>query len=112
MKSYALNVYRGSNTLVPTVNSATGSPVSASYQSVPPYRFSGTLDETLDPTGYVEISLHPGPVETSWLPNGVDFCAFSFELSATDRKTTGYSTPGNRILWRELIGISYTPPAP
>jgi hypothetical protein len=110
MKSYALNVYRGSNTFVPTVNSATSSPVTASYQSVWPYRFGGTLDETLDPTGYVEISLEP--TASSWLPSGVDFCAFSFVLSALDRKTNGYGTPGNRTLWRELIGISYTPPTP
>lgn len=110
MKSYALNVYLGSNSFEQTKNLATNIPVEASYQSVPPYRFSGTLDETLDPSGYVEISLEP--TDGSWLPDGVHFCAFSFELSATDRKTTGYGTPGNRILWRELIGISYTPPTP
>lgn len=111
MKSYALKIYRGSNTFVATENSATGLPVAASYQSVLPYRFGGTLNETLDPSGYVEISLEPAGTGT-WLPNEVDFCAFSFELSAVDRKTTGNNTPGNRILWRELIGISYTPPTP
>ncbi|HEB56089.1 MAG TPA: hypothetical protein ENI98_07255 [Gammaproteobacteria bacterium] len=109
MTTYSLNVYRGANTSVPTKNSASGSPVSASYQSVSPYRFSGTLNETLDPSGYVEISLIPSL--GSWLPSTVDFCAFSFELSATERKTNGYGSPGNRILWRELIGISYTQPA-
>lgn len=109
MQSYALNVYRGSNTFVPTENSATGNPVTAEYQSVSPYRFRGTLDETLDPSGYVEISLEPK--WGSWLAKNVDFCAFSFELSATDRKTNGYGTPSSRILWRELIGISYTWPS-
>ncbi len=108
MKSYALNVYRGSNNHVPTENTATGNPVAAAYQPVPPYSFSGTLDETLDPSGYVEVSLEP--TTGAWLPSVINFCAFSFELSATDRKTNGYSTPGNRILWRELVGISYTPP--
>ncbi len=108
MSSYALNVYRGSNTHVPTENPLTGNPVTASYQPVAPYRFSGTLDETLDPTGYVEISLEPSA--GSWLPAGVDFCAFSFELTASDRKTNGYGVFGGRTLWRELIGISYTPP--
>lgn len=110
MKSYALNVYRGSNTHVQTENSATGNPVAASYQLVPPYLFSGTLDETLDPSGYVEILLEP--TASAWLPSGIDFCAFLFELSALDRKTNGYCTPSNRILWRELIGISYAPPLP
>jgi hypothetical protein len=110
MESYALNVYRGSNTPVPTENTATGNPAAASYQSVAPYRFSGTLDETLDPSGYVEISLEPS--DGAWLPGGIEFCAFSFELSALDRKTNGYGTPSGRILWRELIGILYEPPTP
>jgi hypothetical protein len=26
-----------------------------------------------------------------------------------DRLTNGYGTPGGRTLWRELIGITYTP---
>ncbi len=110
MKSYELNVYRGSNTSVPTENTATGSPVEGSYPSIVPGRYSGTLDETLDPSGYVEISLQP--TAGSWLPSEVPFCAFSFELTAKDRKTNGYGTPGNRMLYRELIGISYTPPTP
>ncbi len=111
MQSYELKVYRGANTSVATKNLATGSPVNVSYQSVSPYRFSGTLNETLDPSGYVEISL--APISGSWLPATIDFCAFSFELFATDRKTNGYGSPGNRTLWRELIGISYTsPPTP
>lgn len=110
MKSYALNVYRGSNTPVPTENTATGTPVTAGYQSVAPYRFSGTLDETLDPSGYVEISLAPSG--GTWLPGGIEFCGFSFELTALDRKTNGYGTPTGRILWRELIGILYEPPTP
>jgi hypothetical protein len=108
MKSYKLNVYFGSNTFEPTRDLATGNPVDFSYQSIAPFRFGGTLDETVDPSGYVTVSLQP--TDGTWLPSGVDFCAFSFELSAIDRKTNGNSTPGNRILWRELIGISYTPP--
>lgn len=110
MESYALNVYRGANTFVATENTGTGNPVAAGYQPVAPYRFSGTLDETLDPSGYVEISLAPS--DGAWLPGAIAFCAFSFELSALDRKTNGYGIPDGRILWRELIGILYEPPAP
>jgi hypothetical protein len=105
MASYALNVYRGSNTSVPTRNQATGLSVAASYQPVAPFRFRGTLEETLNPSGYVEINLEP--TAGSWLASGVDFCAFSFELSAVDRKTNGYGTPSGRTLWRELVGIAY-----
>lgn len=107
MNSYELNVYRGSNTLVPTKNTATDAPVKSSYQAVVPYRFRGTKSETVDPSGYVEINLVPSNSDSSWLPDGVGFCAFSFELSAQDRKTNGYSVPSNRILWRELVGISF-----
>ena len=111
MAEYALRVYRGSNTFLSTHDTATGNPVAFSYplpSSPTPDRFRGTLDQTLDPTGYVEISLEPAA--GSWLPSGVTFCAFSFELVTRDRVTNGYSTPGGRILWRELVGISYTPP--
>ncbi len=110
MSQYSLDVYRGSNQKVASINPLTNNPVSFTYQPVPPYRMRGTFDESLDPMGYVEISLEP--TAGAWLPAGIDFCAFSFELSATDRKTNGYGSPGNRILFRELIGISYTPPLP
>jgi hypothetical protein len=112
IKFYALKVYRGSNTFVKTKNSDTDTdePVEVSYESVWPYRFRGTLDETLDPTGYVEIPLEP--TGGSWLASGVHFCAFLFQLSSQDRKTNGYSIPAEKILWRELIGISYTPSTP
>lgn len=87
---------------------ATGNPAAFSYQSAAPYRFGGTLDETLDPSGYVEITLEPAG-SAAWLPTlTVEFCAFSFELTAKDRKTNGNSTPGTRVLWRELVGISYS----
>ncbi|GAB6096983.1 hypothetical protein JCM14469_32370 [Desulfatiferula olefinivorans] len=107
MDQYTLCVYRGSNTFVSTKNPVTDAPVNFSYQPVHPFRFHGTLDETLDPSGYVEITLVPSGTDNSWLSTGVGFCAFSFELSARDRKTNGYSTPSNRILWRELVGMSY-----
>ncbi|MBU1168513.1 MAG: hypothetical protein KKD44_03015 [Proteobacteria bacterium] len=107
MANYALTVYRGSNTLVPTKNPITNLPVNVSYQSAFPYRFRGTLDETVDTTGYVEISLIPSGTDNSWLANGVDFCAFSFELTALDRKTNGTSKPSTHMLWRELVGITY-----
>jgi hypothetical protein len=111
MAEYALRVYRGSNTFLPTRDAATSSPVAFSYpfpSSPTPDRFRGTLDQTLDPAGYVEVSLEP--TAGAWLPTGVTFCAFSFELTTRDRVTNGYGTPGGRLLWRELIGITYTPP--
>ncbi len=108
MSNYALSVYRGSNTFVPTEDTVTGSPVSFSYSAVFPFRFGGTLDQVVDPTGYREIDLEPS--SGAWLPEGINFCAFSFELGATDRLTNGYGGPGGRTLWRELIGISFTPP--
>ena len=104
LNKYSLNVYRGSDKDVATVNTATGIKEEALYQSASPYRFYGT-------SGYIEISLQPSP-GGSWLPTNFVFCAFSFELTSTDRKTNGYGTPGGQTLHRELIGISHTPPTP
>lgn len=108
MAEYALNVYRGSNTHVPTQEAGTTSPVAYQYQAVSPYSYRGTLDQGCDSEGYIEIPVEPS--SGAWLPSGINFCAFDFELSARDRLTNGYSTPSNRILWRELVGIEYTPP--
>jgi hypothetical protein len=72
------------------------------------YRFRGTLDQTVDPSGYVEIDMEP--TAGAWLPEGVTFCAFSFELGSHDRLTDGKGVPAGRTLWRELIGISFNPP--
>jgi hypothetical protein len=108
MANYGLSVYRGSNTFVPTEDSATNAPVSFSYQSIAPFRFKGTLDQTLDPSGYLEVDLEP--TSGAWLPSDKNFCAFSFELGVQDRVTDGKGVPGGRTLWRELIGISYNPP--
>jgi hypothetical protein len=108
MSLYNLVVYRGSNTFVATEDSATNAPVSFPYQAIAPFRFRGTLDQTIDPSGYVEIDLEP--TSGAWLPEGVTFCAFSFELGVNDRLTDGKGVPAGRTLWRELIGISFTPP--
>ena len=108
MANYALSVYRGSNTFVATEDVATSAPVSFAYQSVVPFRFRGTLDQTIDPSGYLEIDMEP--TSGAWLPSDKNFCAFSFELGVQDRVTDGKSVPGGRTLWRELIGISYNPP--
>jgi hypothetical protein len=110
MAEYSLYVYRGSNTFVPTRDTATLNPVAFSYQPVAPFRFRGTLDQTLDPDGYVEIQLEP--TGGAWLPPDKNFCAFDFELSTRNRVTDGKSIPSTYLLWRELIGISYNPPAP
>lgn len=108
MANYSLVVYRGSNTFVPTEDNATSAPVSYSYQSIAPFRFRGTLDQTIDPSGYVEIDMVP--TSGSWLPEDKTFCAFDFELGVNDRLTDGYGVPAGRTLWRELIGISFNPP--
>jgi hypothetical protein len=50
------------------------------------------------------------PTAGAWLPPDKNFCAFSFELSTRDRVTDSKSIPSTRLLWRELIGISYNPP--
>lgn len=108
MDHYDLSVFRGSNTSVTTEDSATSAPVSFAYQSVSPFRFRGTLDQVVDPSGYREILLEP--TAGAWLPSNKNFCAFSFELGVQDRVTDGKGVPGARTLWRELIGISYNPP--
>ena len=110
MSSYSLAVYYGSNNFEETRNPATGSAVKAAYQSVDPFRFYGTLIEAGVADGYLDITIEP--TDGAWLPAGVEFCAFSFYLSATDRKTNGYGTPGSHLLDRELVGIKYTPPDP
>jgi hypothetical protein len=106
MADYSLNVYRGSNTFVPTRDTVTLNPVAFSYQNVLPFRFRGTLDQTLDPLGYREIQMEPNA--GAWLPVDKNFCAFSFELNVRDRVTDGKSIPSSRLIWRELIGISFS----
>ncbi|MBN1234421.1 MAG: hypothetical protein JW999_00035 [Methanotrichaceae archaeon] len=113
LKSYKLNVYRGSNTPVTTKDLSTNKAVSELYGSLDPVRFNiisdrffGTKDLiAADLDGYVEITVVP--TGTSWLPPDRDACCFSFELSSIDRVTNGYSVPTSRLLWRELIGISH-----
>ncbi len=113
MSSYEIDVYRGSNTFVPTQDTATLAPVSyafsASHSVADINRFRGTLDQTLDPSGYLDVDLTPSG-GANWLPPDKNFCAFSFELWTVDRLTNGKGTIGSRLLWRELIGISYTAP--
>lgn len=103
MLGYSLSVFRGSNTSVPIVDSATSGPVSGAYQDVPPYRYQGTLEVSLDGWRVLQIE----PASGNWLPSGRDFCAFSFELSVQDRTTNGYGTPSSRTVYRELIGLAH-----
>jgi hypothetical protein len=104
LASYGLSVYRGSNSLV-----ALTSPISGAYTNAAPFRYHGTPDEGGDLDGYVEVAMTPA--NGDWLDGNV-FCAFDFELSSADRVTDGQGTPGSRILWRELVGLSHTPPPP
>jgi hypothetical protein len=104
LQSYGLTVYRGSNHLVPI----TGSPISGAYQNVAPFSFQGTPDDPgSDLSGYVDVTITP--TSGDWLDGNV-FCAFDFELYSVDRLTDGQTTPGSRTLWRELVGLSSTPP--
>jgi len=113
LKSYKLEVYRGPNFPVDTKDESTGLPILESYGSLNPGRFNiysdrlfGTKDMlAADLNGYVEISVVPA--SGSWLPADREACCFSFELSSLDRVTTGYTVPGWRMLWRELVGISH-----
>ncbi|MCI0505731.1 MAG: hypothetical protein L0Z73_06420 [Gammaproteobacteria bacterium] len=99
LDSFNLKVYRGSNTPV----GISGTPISGAYVDASPFRYHGTPDiPGADLDGYVEVTVTPVP---DWL-GGHGFCAFSFELWSDDRATDGYSTPGGRILWRELVGLS------
>ena len=99
LSSFNLQVFRGSNTSVPI----TGTPISGDYVDVSPFRYQGTPDISgADLDGYVEAIVTP---TSDWL-GGHSFCAFSFELWSLDRITNGKSTPGGRLLWRELVGLS------
>jgi hypothetical protein len=103
---YGLSVYRGSNTPV----AITGSPISGSYADVSPFRYQGTPDEAgADLDGYVEVAITPSGGD--WL-GGNTFCAFDFELGSQDRLTDGQGVVPSQTLWRELVGLSYTPPGP
>ena len=104
--NYGLSVYRGSNHLV----QISGAPISGAYTDVSPFRYQGTPDEVgADLDGYVDVSITP--TSGTWL-DGNQFCAFDFELGSQDRLTDGQGVVGSRTLWRELVGLSYTPPMP
>lgn len=103
LSRWELVAYRGSNTAVPIQQQTTGAPISGSYSNVAPFRFVGTTPAA-DATGYVTYSIVP--TAGGWLPEGRDFCAFSFELQALERTTDGKGTPPTFTLWRELVGIS------
>jgi hypothetical protein len=47
MKSYSLRVYRGSNTLVPSENAATGNTVDGEYNPIDDFRYMGTIDKSI-----------------------------------------------------------------
>ena len=112
MQEYSLGVTRGSNTAV-SVNetSSPQQPLSLSYAlGTHGNFFFGTFDgESPDVDNYVLAELEP--TGASWLPTGHNFCAFSFNLSATPRVTNGYSTGSSRSMDAELVGISFTPPS-
>lgn len=103
LSSWALVAYRGSNVNVPIQKQSDGSAIAGSYSNVAPFRFQGTTP-LADASGYVTYSIVPS--DGSWLPAGRHFCAFSFELQATERTTNGKGTPSTGTLWRELVGIS------
>ena len=104
LRSFNLKVFRGSNTPLPIAVPITGTPISGEYvDGTSPLHYQGTPDITgSDSNGFVEVTVTP---TTGWL-GASDFCAFSFELWSVDRITNGKGTPGGRLLWRELVGLS------
>ena len=103
LSRWSLVAYRGSNTAVPIQQQDTGAVIGGSYSDVAPFRFVGTTPAA-DASGYVTFSVVP--TAGGWLPQGRDFCAFSFELQALERTTDGKGAPSTFTLWRELVGIS------
>jgi hypothetical protein len=113
LQNYGLTVIRGSNTGVPVSDTTLPQqPLSLTYdQATYGSFFFGTLNAVgPDSEGYVSAELQP--TGGAWLPPGKDFCAFAFEIHARPRVTDGYGLAGSRRLDVELVGISYTPPAP
>lgn len=112
LHSWALSVTRGNNAGVPVVASGV---VPRSYPAaglVDPCAFHGTDDFAQDADGFTETVLQPSPSGSTWLPPGKTFCAFAFTLSATDRVTDGRNAYPQTVSWQDLVGMSFTPPAP
>jgi len=106
VEDWALSVTRGNNVSVPVV--VTGGVVPKTYPSPssPCIPLTGTMGEvTADPDGYVTTSLQPSG-GANWLPDGVNFCAFAFTLTADDRVTDGRSAYPRAVFWQDLIGLA------
>ena len=106
VEDWALSVTRGNNVSVPVV--VTGGVVPKTYPSPssPCIPLTGTMGEvTADPDGYVTTSLQPSG-GANWLPDGVNFCAFAFMLTADDRVTDGRTAYPRAVFWQDLIGLA------
>lgn len=109
LADWSLSVLRGNNHPVAVYASAGAQP-KAYTAAAAPCDFTGTRDEPLHTVDdYVDTELRPGTLASpaaSWLPPGVQFCAFSFTLTAHDRVTDGRSGYPLSVSRQDLVGLS------
>jgi len=107
LAAWSLTAVKGSNNPVGLTDSATATVPAGAYPgAVVDDRYYGTLERSdADVDAYVVLNVTPPP--SGWL-EGVDFCAFSFELHMRDRTTNGKSVAGSHRVWDEVIGMSPT----
>jgi len=109
LHSWSLGVTRGNNHAM-DVRVASGVTPKAFSAAAVPCDFTGTRDEpTADLQDYVLTGLQPDPTGAdgpNWLPDGQNFCAFAFTLSAADRVTDGRTAYPQSVFWQDLIGLS------
>ncbi len=106
LHSWGLSVTRGNNVNIP-VSVASGVTPKSFATAASPCNFRGTRDElSADVDDYVLTALQP--TSGNWLPDGQNFCAFAFTLTANDRVTDGRAggTYPQVVFWQDLIGLS------
>jgi len=104
LHSWALGVTRGNNVPVAT-GVASGVTPKSFATAAAPCNFKGTRDEvSADPDDYILTALQPA--SGNWLPDGYNFCAFAFTLTAADRVTDGRTAYPQVVFWQDLIGLS------
>ncbi|GBD83978.1 hypothetical protein BMS3Abin02_00362 [bacterium BMS3Abin02] len=104
LAAWSLRAIRGSNVAI----GLTGD-VSDAYPGDDPNsaRFHGTTEiASSDLDGYVDIPVTP--TAGQWIPDGYQFCAFSFELILRDNTTDGVTAASSRKVWDEVLGMSFS----
>lgn len=104
LHSWGLSVTRGNNVNIPVTVSSGVTPKNFASDGTP-CSFRGTRDE---PTANVDDYILTGlqPTSGNWLPDGQNFCAFAFTLTANDRVTDGRTAYPQVVFWQDLIGLS------